>query len=52
MTEENKRGSIRAKPDPMALATKGRVTTHESLDIAGVPTKVRANSGRVTCRTR
>lgn len=29
MAEKNVRGAIRKKPDPMAIRTKGRVTTYE-----------------------
>lgn len=52
MTEENIRGSVRSKPDPMAIATKGRVTTYEALTIPGIATKVRTKSGKIICRTR
>ena len=52
MTEENKRGAVRAKPDPMALKTKGRVTTYESLSYPGVGLKVRPKSARLKVRMR
>jgi len=50
--EENKRGAIRKKPDPMAMKTKGRVTTYESREIAGVGTRLRRVSTKVRVRVR
>ncbi len=52
MTEQNKRGAIRTKPDPMALRTKGRKTTHEALTVSGVATKVRQRGGRISVRRK
>ena len=52
MTEENKRGAIRVKPDPMALRTRGTRTTHEALTIAGVATKIRQRGGRISVRRK
>ena len=42
MPDENVRGAIREKPDPMALATKGRKTTYEKKKIAGIGTRIRS----------
>lgn len=36
MADENIRGAIRAKPDPMAIATKGRITTYEPRELKGI----------------
>ena len=52
MSEDNTRGGVRKKPDPMALATKGRVTTYETVTIAGVGTKVRNRGGKIVCRRK
>jgi len=45
MTEENKRGAVRQKPDPMALQTGGRITTYEALEMrsSGIKIGPRAN---------
>lgn len=48
---ENRRGAIRKNPDPMALATKGRKTTYEGRDIAGVNVIARLK-GRIKARTK
>ena len=39
----NKRGDLRKRPDPIAIATKGRQTTYEfeTQNVAGVPTKLK-----------
>jgi hypothetical protein len=52
MTEENIRGGIRSKPDPIAIATRGLKTTYEAQTIAGVATKVRVRSGKTICRRK
>lgn len=36
MTEENKRGAVRSKPDPLAIATKGMKTTYEPRSLRGI----------------
>ncbi len=41
MTEKNERASIREKPDPMALRTKGRKTTYEKKKVAGIGARIR-----------
>jgi len=40
---DNKRGDIRRKPDPIAIATQGRQTSYEyeTQHVAGVPTKLK-----------
>lgn len=51
MAEENKRGGVRARPDPMAIATKGRVTTYEARDLPGINITPRLK-GRIKARAR
>ncbi len=52
MTEANIRGSIREKPDPMALRTRGTRTTYEKKTVSGVATKVRQRGGRISVRRK
>lgn len=49
---ENKRGPVRPLPDPVAIATKGRVTTYEEQvhTVTGVPTKL--NQGNIPIKLK
>jgi len=52
MVEQNKRGAVRKKPDPMALKTRGRVTTYEAKEIPGISTKPVQKSATATLTSK
>jgi len=51
---DNKRGTIRKRSDPVAIATRGRQTTYEweMQNVVGVPTRLKTNSQKTRLKTR
>ncbi len=56
MTIDNKRGAVRKRPDPIAIATKGRQTTYDINDgvenVKGIKTILKTNSNRTILKQR
>ncbi len=50
----NKRGDIRKRTDPIAIATKGRQTTYEfeTQNVAGVPTRTKVDGKPIKLKIR